>query len=245
MMRPNLQVNAACYLFASVLVMCLAGCGSQDDVRVQLQAYATPKTDPRRVEIRAQVTGPQAGLRYKWFSIAGECEPQESDWPATSFKFADAATRDRVSVELWRNDKRVAQNQIDVKLDQERARLAMDHLPKVDIQITQIPPYEPEGGPNTRGDIAGKVTGELVPELKVVLYARADAWYMQPTPYALHTIRPDNTFTSWTHTGSSYAALIVRPGFDPFLRLDVLPQVGGYVLARTIVDGVRNTSATR
>jgi hypothetical protein len=224
---------------AVMLAVCMAGCGSRDEVRVQLQAYTPSKPDGRRVEIRAQVAGRQAGLRYKWFSIAGECDPQESDWPATSFKFAQSATRDRISVEVWRDNKKVAQNQLDVKLDSERARLAMEGFPKVEIEITNVPPYEPEGGPNTHAEIAGRVSGEIGPELKVIIYARADAWYMQPSPYAMHAIRPDNTFTSWTHTGSSYAALIVRPGFDPFLRLDVLPQVGGYVLARTIVDGTR------
>jgi hypothetical protein len=40
-------------------------------------------------------------------------------------------------------------------------------------------------------------------------------------------------------TGSSYAALVVRPGFNALTRLDVLPQLGGYVLARTIVEGAR------
>ena len=35
------------------------------------------------------------------------------------------------------------------------------------------------------------------------------------------------------------AALVVRPEFDAFVRLDVLPQVGGYVLARTVVEGTR------
>lgn len=221
----------------------LAGCGSRDDVRVQLQAFATAKQDPRLVEIRAQVTGPTAHLRYKWFSVAGECEPQESDWPATSFKFAAGAKRDRISCEVWRENQRLGQSQIDVKLDEERARLAAEPLPKVQVEITQIPPYEPHGGPNTRADIGGKVSGEVGADLKVVLYARADAWYMQPAAYALHPIQPDNTFTTWTHTGSSYAALLVRPGFDPYLRLDVLPQVGGYVVARTIVDGVRTDAA--
>jgi hypothetical protein len=33
------------------------------------------------------------------------------------------------------------------------------------------------------------------------------------------------------------AALVVRSSFKPLTRLDVLPQVDGDVLARTIVDG--------
>ncbi len=226
-------------LAGALIAVCAAGCGARDDVRVRLQTHTGAGGDPRRVEVRAQVSGPQASLRFKWFSVAGECEPQETDWPATVFKFAENATKDRVSVEVWRDNRRVAESQIDVKLDPARARRVSEQLPKVKVEIADIPPYEPDGGPNTRAEIGGKVTGELTADLKVVIYARADAWYIQPTPYAAHSIRSNNTWSSWTHTGSSYAALVVRPGFDPFLRLDVLPQVGGYVVARTIVEGTR------
>jgi hypothetical protein len=226
-------------LAGAIIAVCAAGCGDRAVVRVQLQTFTAAGGDPHRLEIRAQVSGPQASLRYKWFSVAGECEPQESEWPATVFKFAATTTKDRVSVEVWRDNHRVAESQVDVKLDQERARLASEQVPKVQVEITDIPPYEPEGGPNTRAEIGGKVSGELTADLKVVIYARADAWYIQPTPYASHSIRSNHTWSSWTHTGSSYAALVVRPGFDPFLRLDVLPQVSGYVVARTIVEGTR------
>ena len=74
---------------------------------------------------------------------------------------------------------------------------------------------------------------------QVVIYARADAWYIQPHSHTFHPIGADGSWSSWTHTGSSYAALVVRPGFDAYTRLDVLPQVGSYVVARTIVEGVR------
>jgi len=227
-------------LLAAMLALPAGGCDFTDWDSVQLQLQAQPVTgDPRRLAIHAQVTGRLSGLRYKWFAVAGECEPQESDAPQTVLKFAEGAKRDRIVAEAWRSETRVAQSQIDVTLNEERLRLAMEQLPKVQVEITNVPFYEPEGGPDTRGEIAGKVSGEVSPEHKVVIYARADAWYMQPSAYATHTIRPDNTWGTWTHTGSSYAALVVRPGFDPFLRLDVLPQVGGYVLARTIVEGKR------
>ena len=99
--------------------------------------------------------------------------------------------------------------------------------------------YE-QGGQDTHADMAGKVSGKLAPEHKVVLYAWAyNAWHLQPTVNAVHDIRPDNTWTSWTHTGTSYAALVVRPEFGAFVRLDMLPQVGGCVLARTVVEGTR------
>src|SRR5688572_22321595 len=130
-------------LAGAIIAVCAAGCGDRDFVRVQLQTLAAAGGDPRRLEIRAQVSGPQASLRYKWFSVAGECEPQESDWPATVFKFGENATKDRVSVEVWRDTHRVAESQIDVTLDQERARLVSVQLPKVQVEITDIPPYEP------------------------------------------------------------------------------------------------------
>ena len=194
------------------------------------------------LEIMAQATGPMTGLRYKWFSVAGACSPQESDKPTTLFKFADGATRDRVTVEVWHAGKLAGQSSIDVKLDEVQARLsAQEKIPAdLKIEIDRIPPYEPQGGADTRADIAGKVSGMTAPGYSVVLYARAsEIWYIQPTAYASHAIRPDNTWTSWTHTGSSYAALLVRPGFEPAPRLDVLPKVGGYVVARTIVEGTR------
>jgi hypothetical protein len=234
-------VNA---LTASVVALGAAGCGDRDAVRVQLEVQSPPDADPTRLNVRAQVIGPQAGLRYKWFSVTGECEPQESPDPATSFKFALGSTKDRVSVEAWRDAARVARGEIDVTLDEGRARANAAPMPEVKIEITKIPPYNPEGGADTRADIAGRVSGELSPDLKVVVYARADAWYNQPSQYTTHPIRPDNTWATWTHTGSSYAALLVRPGFDPRARLDVLPQVGGYVLARAIIDGAPTSPST-
>lgn len=225
---------------AAVAALGAAGCGDNGAVRVKLQATRPPGLEVRRIEIRAQVTGPPAGLRYKWFSVNGECEPQESEWPATVFKFGSSSKRDRVAVEVWSAGARVAHDEIDVELDEERSRLEETSLPSVQIEITQVPPYEPEGGPDTRAEIAGKVSGEIASDHKVVIYARADAWYIQPSPYAEHAISEHNTWATWTHTGSSYAALLVRPGFDPFLRLDVLPRVGGHVLARAIAEGVKD-----
>ncbi len=234
--RPRTS-ETLCLLALGVLALCVAACADRDAVRVLLHAQPSPDGDGRRLEIRAEVTGPQAGLRYKWFSVSGECQPQEGDRPSTVFEFADGTTRDRVSLEVWRDDERVATRELDVTLDEPRVRAASRRQPKVQIAIIKIPPYEPEGGPDTRADIAGTVSGEVSPDLRVVIYARADAWYSQPTPYALHAIGSGNTWSSWTHTGSSYAALVVWRTYTPFARLDVLPQVGGDVLARTIVEG--------
>ena len=228
------------WVTVTVLATCLlAGCSDHEAVRVRLQVRPVASGSLRHLDIQAQVTGPQAGLMYKWFAVSGGCDPQQSDSPSTVFRFADNVIRDRVSVEVWRGNTRVTESEVDVKFDEERARRDKEPLPEVQIEITTVPPHEP-GGPDTRAEIAGKVIGKVEPEYKVVLYARAyNSWHIQPIAQTVHSIRPDNTWTSWTHTGSSYAALLVRPEFDAFVRLDMLPAVGGYVLARTVVDGKR------
>jgi len=60
---------------------------------------------------------------------------------------------------------------------------------------------------------------------------------LPPLPFAIQPIESDNTWRTWTHTGSSYAALVVRPTYEPMSRLDVLPQIDADVLSRTIVEG--------
>jgi len=247
--RPNLLLAGlrrtlehwAC-MTSAMLVIWLAGCGYGDSVNVQLHSHAPMNPGVPNLAITAQVAGRQTGLRYIWFSAAGGCNPQKSENPTTTFRFADGTTHDRVSVEVWRDDKLVGRSDINVRLDEIQARLLTDDQPHDDafIEITNVPPYEPKGGPDTRADIAGTATGKIGPGYSVVLYARAsEMWYIQPVGYAAHAIRPDNTWTSWTHTGSSYAALLVRPGFEPVPRLEVLPNVGGYVVARKIVEGTK------
>jgi len=223
---------------ALVIPLCLmAGCDGRDAARVKLHVRPSPSNVPTRLDIQAQIAGPQTGLRYKWFTISGGCDPQESDSPTTVFHFGESVTRDRVSVEVWRGDRRIGQAEIDVKVDEELARLVSERSPQVQIQITTIPPSEP-GGPDTRANIAGTVSGEIKPGDKVLLYAYAyDYWHIQPIANAMHPIGPDNTWSNWTHTGTSYAALVVKGGYEPRIRLDVLPRIGGSVLARLIVEG--------
>jgi hypothetical protein len=218
-------------------ILVLGACASNKDVRVQLDAHHQSANEPRQLNVEAQVTGPQSGLRYKWFSVLGEFEPQDSDAPKSSFFFSPSSARDRVWVEVWRENVRVAQAQLDVSMDSAPELPVGGSPPHLQIAITQIPRYDPAGGPDTRADIGGRITGELPKGYSVIVYARADAWYIQPVPYALHPIQSDNKWTSWTHTGSSYAALVVRNDYKPLTRLDVLPAVEGGVLARTIVEG--------
>jgi hypothetical protein len=238
-MTGRRRCTTLCFQFLTVIATIFAaGCGDRNVVQVQLHTRPSPGKDLLRLEIQAQVTGPLTGIRYRWFSVSGGCEPQESDSPITTFKFAENVTRDRVTVELWRDNKVVARNDVDVTVDEERLRVESERVIGVKIEITNIPPYEPYGGAKTHADIGGDVDGKAASGCKIFVYARAgDTWYIQPMADTPLTIRPDNTWTSWTHTGSSYAALIVRPGYDAPSRLDLLPPVGGYVVGRTVVEG--------
>lgn len=221
-----------------LITILIGACANDKEMRVQLEAHHQTANVPRQLNVQAQVTGPQSGLSYKWFSVLGEFEPQVSFVPRSSYNFASNSSRDRIWVEVWRDNERVAQGELDVHVDTAASERPVGAPPpNVRITITQIPPYDPAGGPDTRADISGRVSGDLSKGYSVLLYARADAWYIQPVPYALHPIAPDSTWKSWTHTGSDYAALVVSNNYKPLTRLDVLPPVEGEILARTIVEG--------
>ncbi|HEX3800999.1 MAG TPA: hypothetical protein VH413_20075 [Verrucomicrobiae bacterium] len=220
-----------------------AGCGERNDVNVQLSERAAPQEPANLLEIQAQVAGPTAGLHYKWFAVSGECEPQESDRPSTTFRFAEGVRQDKVSVEAWRGNQRVAQSEIRVKFDGDSSRNGRQAA-NVQIEITTIPPFEP-GGPDTHADIAGRVSGPVPADCVVIIYARAFSyWYIQPTPGFFLPIQPDKTWFSWTHTGSKYAALVVRRDFEPLARLEMLPDKNEMVLASTIVEGALKPEKT-
>ena len=104
------------------------------------------------------------------------------------------------------------------------------------IQFTKIPPSSP-GGPTTMGSIAGKITGPHE-GLKLVLYAKSGRWYIQP--YADHpfiAINNDSTWSSPTHLGTDYAALLVQPDYVPPFIVDKLPGTGGGVVALSVTEG--------
>ena len=120
-------------------------------------------TPALRLEIQGAVSGPQAGLHYKWLSVSGQCEPQESDVPATVFKFAEGVKQDRVTVEVWRDGKRVAQCDLAVTFAERSWNLPPVTWTgiRVQIEITEIPPAE-AGGEDTRSTIAGRVNGKIL-----------------------------------------------------------------------------------
>jgi hypothetical protein len=179
---------------AGLAALCVTGCGKRDAVQVKLQALPLPQESAVYQQIEAEIAGPADGLQYKWFAVSGACEPQESDKSKTIFKFPEGVRQDRVSVEIWRNNRRVGQSEIKVKFDEELARSEQIHPPGAHIEITNIPPFE-LGGPDTHADIAGRVSGKISPGYVVAIYVRAfGEWFIQPEIAALHKIKPDNTW---------------------------------------------------
>jgi hypothetical protein len=105
------------------------------------------------------------------------------------------------------------------------------------ITITHIPPKGP-GDSVTHRPICGKTTGADLVSAQVIVYAHTNRWYVEPYTDSPKTgINPDGTWCTFTHLGYSYAALLVRPTFTPAATAEVLPTVGGDVLALTMVDG--------
>ena len=221
---------------ATCLLGIVTSCAAQRDITVQLETHRPQVYDARQIEVQAMVLGPQTGLRYKWFSVDGDFDPQQSYEPKTQFTFAPNSARDRIWVEVWRDNDKIAETAMDVNVDS-HPRSAKESVPVPELSITRVPRYDAAGGPDTRDTIAGTVRTPVASDYRVVVYARADAWYIQPTPFSLQSIGEDNKWATWTHTGSSYAALVVRKTYKPLTRLDVLPQIDADVLARAIVDG--------
>jgi hypothetical protein len=84
------------------------------------------------------------------------------------------------------------------------------------------------------GRVQGAETGDAI-----VVFARSGLWYVQPfvaNPYT--TIRRDSTWSTSTHFGSEYAAVLVRSGYRPPPTIDALPEIGGAVVAIARVSGV-------
>jgi len=81
------------------------------------------------------------------------------------FKFSARHKEDVVTVEVWRGSKRLAQNYLVVD---ETPAVSSGSNRCIKIEITEIPPAE-EGGAATRADIAGRVPGNITPDLRVLI----------------------------------------------------------------------------
>jgi signal transduction histidine kinase len=104
------------------------------------------------------------------------------------------------------------------------------------IEITEMPPAD-IGGVIKIDHIKGRVTGAQSDQV-VVLYARSGAWYVQPWADKPFTpIAADSTWSSETHLGTEYAALLVERDYEPAPLTINLPNVGNGVIAIAVVEG--------
>src|ERR1700761_7445485 len=104
------------------------------------------------------------------------------------------------------------------------------------VEFTTIPPAA-QGGRERVDTISGRVSGAR-PGQQIVVYARSGPWWVQPWPdKAFIPIKQDSTWTTSTHLGFEYAALLVDPGYHPPPTIDTVPVAGGSVIAVSTVKG--------
>jgi hypothetical protein len=105
------------------------------------------------------------------------------------------------------------------------------------IEISKIPPAA-EGGRDRVETIAGRVIGARAGE-QIVVYAESGPWWVQPWPdKPFIPVQADSTWSTPTHLGYEYAALLVEPGYHPPPTLDEAPIAGGAVALVKIVKGL-------
>ncbi len=105
------------------------------------------------------------------------------------------------------------------------------------ITFTKIPPAA-QGGRERVDTISGRVRNAR-PKQQIVIYAHSGQWWVQPWPdHPFIPIKADSTWSTETHLGFEYAALLVEPDYHPLPMMDVAPTQGGSVALVTIVKGV-------
>ena len=104
------------------------------------------------------------------------------------------------------------------------------------IEFSKVPRAN-EGGRDQVELVAGRVYGAR-PGQRIVLFAHAGLWYVQPfvdRPYT--AIQPNSKWRNWTHLGTQYAALLVDPNYQPPVNTVALPSTGNGVIAVAMVNG--------
>jgi hypothetical protein len=104
------------------------------------------------------------------------------------------------------------------------------------IHFSEVP-QAAHGGAKRLSTISGRVSIQR-PGLRLVLYARSGVWWVQPySNQPFTSIRNDLTWSSLTHLGTEYAALLVDDSYTPPKTMQELPNTGGGVVAAATVPG--------
>jgi hypothetical protein len=110
------------------------------------------------------------------------------------------------------------------------------------IRMTEVPPYDEIGGPNSNAHIAGEVSGVDPKDYEkygVLIYSLTrTTWWVQPeTTKALNKIKDGGKWDADIHTGKKYAALLVPKDYPPLYTTDTQPSDMTGVLAIIQKDG--------
>jgi len=104
-----------------------------------------------------------------------------------------------------------------------------DKRPEISIKSVPIDPPSEE---MAKTSIVGTVVGGNPKEQKVVIYAKGDKWYVQPTVESSITDFDEHgNWESETHGGYQFAALLVKASYKPAPTLRSIPAAGGEILA--------------
>jgi hypothetical protein len=104
------------------------------------------------------------------------------------------------------------------------------------IEFSKIPPAA-QGGRERIDQISGRVANAR-PGQRIVIYAQSGPWWVQPWPdRPFIPINADSTWSTETHLGFEYAAILVDPDYKPPPTMDVAPTQGGSVVLVKIVKG--------
>jgi len=234
--------------FGLLLTACLGG--AHYELNVRSEGVVAPGDT---VELAVSSTNPPPGLRYVWYAPHGEFNPQDSSSPATIYTAPIEGGDYQVKVEVKKGEETVftdarvikvigqegtVSNATPATLPQSTSSEGLSTTSKPAIRFSQIPVYDDAGGPAALEPIGGEVTGVNPKLYKIVLYAYTDYWYVQPfVADPLTDLEADGKFSTQSHLGSKYAALLVKPSFTPRSVTQNLPGVGGDVLAVTTVTG--------
>ena len=211
------------------------------------------------MEVDLRLRNRPLGSRIEWHAESGKFLPEVTETELRStFIAPQRQGRVKIWVELVQGEhvyKDVASTYLDVSRptpgdDQTASQpIARPVTPagqppvkKLKITFITIPPYDAKGGPTTSADIEGQVDGVSDPEqYRIILYARTDStWWVQPLAAARYTqLDKNGRFYSWTHTGTRYAALMVRKGFAVPEAVDGELPSGPDIVAQKEVPGKR------
>ena len=259
-MRPQ-TINAICLLLAGLLLgwFLSSRTGSVVPTGELIPMERTVEVG-KALDVDLLLRNRPSRARIAWRSDKGQFSPEVTE---SDLRSVFTAPQEQGRVRLWvdlidggRVLSDVASVYVDVarspdaprveprtSADQRTTAPAPSDRGAVRIELFEpIPPYDSVGGPMTSADIQGEVVGLVDPsQYRIVIYAKTQqTWWVQPLAAAPETLLNDRgQFSTWTHTGTRYAVLLVRTGFKPLAAVDGTVPLGDDVITYIEVEGRR------